>query len=388
MERGKELRKTKQELEAIKKKYNVLDLYSWSKYNTAKNDLFEYYLKYIRHIKEDRKDGIYSISGNVCHTTLERFYGKQIKFEDMIMEYENSLFGFNLSELKYDRTNEEKNKLIADKYEACLRHFFKKHQIIDKKVDIERFIVIKIGKLIFQGYIDFLFKDGKDFIITDWKTSSIYTGKKIDKEKGQLVLYAEGIRQLGVPLENIKIRWAFLKYVTVEIMQANKKTTNRNIARHEIGECLKSNVKMWLNKTKRYTDDEVEAFLDVMVFTNSIDNLPDDVKIKYIINDCYVNIPFNQEEIDILKEDIMDKIIDLSKKEALYNKTQDEKIWWEEITDEKSYYFANLSGYSSFLHKPYKEYLDKLNMFKNNSDNQDNSNEEIDENNVSWLDQI
>lgn len=375
------VRKTSEELNVIKKKYNVSEIYSWSKYNTYKNDYFEYFLKYIAKIKEDRKDGIYSISGGCCHSILEKFYSKEIKFEDMMPAYEDELFNFNISELKYDRTNDEKNEKIAKKYEDCIRHFFLNHNVINKKVEIERFILIQIGKFLFQGYIDFIFKEGKDVVITDWKTSSIYTGKKINSEKGQLVLYAEGIRQLGIPLENIKIRWAFLKYVTVETQQANGKTTERNIVRCEIGESLKSNIKMWLNKSKSYTEEQIEAYLDMVSLTNDLSCLPEDIRSKYKIKDCYVNIPFTQEEIDNLKEDIIDTIIDISKKEAEYLKTKDENVWWEDITDEKSYFFANLSGYSASIHKPYAAYLEKRNMFKN----QTNENDDED---LSWLNEI
>ena len=58
----------------------------------------------------------------------------------------------------------------------------------------------------------------------DWKTSTRYSGKKIDQESGQLLIYAEGIRQaLGVPLEDIICEWNFLKYVTVTYEQKNGK---------------------------------------------------------------------------------------------------------------------------------------------------------------------
>ena len=352
-------RKTGEELEKLKEKYNCSMLWSWSRYNTYKNSVYEYYLKYILKVKEDRDDGIYGVSGNACHSILEKFYSKEIKYEDMLQEYENALFTFNAGELKYDRTNEVKNNNIAQKYESCIRHFFQNHNIINKKVEIEKFIIIKINSFIFQGYIDFIHKEDNCFIITDWKTSSIYTGKKIDKEKGQLVLYAEGLRQLGIPLDKIKIRWDFLKYVIVEVQQANGKTTERNISRNEIGKSLKSNVKMWLNRAKRYSDEEINSYLDLLSMTNDISCLPEDIQIKYNIQDCYVYIPFTQEEINKLKSDIVNTIFDISKRESKYIKTKDENVWWEEITDAQSYFFANLSGYSANLHKPYAEYLEK-----------------------------
>jgi hypothetical protein len=373
-------RKTSKQLEKLKKKLNVHQLYSWSRYNCFKNSVYEYFLKYILKIKEDRDDGIYGVSGNACHSILEKFYSNEIKYEDMLQEYENYLFTFNAGELKYDRTNEEKNNNIAHKYESCIRHFFQNHNVINKKVEIEKFIIIKINSFIFQGYIDFIHKENGCFIITDWKTSSIYTGKKIDKEKGQLILYAEGLRQLGIPLENIKIRWNFLKYVTVIVQQANGKTTERNILRSEIGISLKSNAKMWLNKTKCYSDEEIESYLDLLSMTNDISCLPKDIQSKYNIRDCYVYIPFTQEEIDNLKLDIIHTIVDISKKELRYIKTKNESVWWEEITDAKSYFFANLSGYSANLHKPYAEYLEKR---KNRIESADSN-----EDDLSWMDDL
>ena len=374
-------RKTGEELEKLKKKYNVHQLWSWSRYNCYKNSIFEFYLKYIAKIKEDRDDGIYGVSGNACHGILEKFYSKEIAYEDMLQEYENSLFTFNAGKLKYDRTNEEKNNNIANKYESCLRHFFQNHNVINKKVEIEKFIIIKIGSFIFQGYIDFIHKENGYFIITDWKTSSIYTGKKIDKEKGQLVLYAEALIQLGIPLEKIKIRWNFLKYVIVEVQQANGKTTERNIARNEIRTSLKSNAKMWLNKAKFYSEEEVESYLELLVMTNDISSLPEDIQTKYKISDCYVYIPFTEEEIIKLKSEIVSVIVDISKKECEYMKTKDENGWWEEITDAESYFFANLSGYSANLHKPYAVYLE-------NRKSSINSAKDSKEDDLSWMDNL
>ena len=231
-------RKTPEQLQKIKEKHNVSQLYSWSKYNCYASDPYTYYLKYIKKIPEDRNDSIYGISGGYAHTILEKLYGNEIKYEDMINEYENALLDFYMSNLKYDRFNEEKNLLIAQKYEYCLKHFFKNHQQIKNKVLLEQFVLIWIGKFLFQGYIDFLHKEDDCYIITDWKTSSIYEGDKILKECGQLLLYAESLLQKGIPIENIKIRWAFLKYVTVENELANKNKNTRNISRDGIGKSL------------------------------------------------------------------------------------------------------------------------------------------------------
>ena len=373
-------RKSKQELKEIMKQFGVDDIYSWSKYNTYENSIYEYFLRYVKKVKEDRKDGIYGVSGGVSHQILEDYYLNKIKYEDMINAYEDKLFEMNMAELKYNRSDDEKNDNIANKYEDCLKHFFKNHTVIKGKVKIERFITILVGEYLFQGYIDCIHKEDDYFIITDFKTSTAYTGKKIDKEKGQLVLYAEGLRQLGVPLDKIKIRWNFLKYVCVDVEQANENIVTRNIGRNEIGEKLRTNIKMWLKKSG-YSEEEIENYLELVVNSNDIEHLPEEVKSKYKIYDCYVYIPLNEEVVEDLKQKIVTTLNEIKEKEEEYKKTKDEMVWDEEITDGQSFYFANLSGYSANLHKPYARYLEKINMFKNEEDN-DN------EDDLSWLEEI
>lgn len=384
-------RKTKKELEELKKKYGVEDLYSWSKYNTYKTDHYEYYLKYIQRTPEDRKDGIYGISGGIAHECIENFYEKKsYTHKDMLEYYESKLFDFEMAGLKYDRSDDDKNEKIANKYEACLRHFFSNHQKIPYKLYLEKFIVIKVGNYIFQGYIDALHKEDRVFngepkkmvIITDWKTSSIYKGDKINKEKGQLVLYAEGIRQvLGVPLENIIIRWCFLKYVDVDYTQAKGDIKTRTIERNEIAAKLSSNAQMWLKKFG-YNELEIEECLEGMRESNSIDSLPQEVKEKFKVKDCYVEIPLNETEINELKEDIIFKLDEIKQKEDQYKLDNDEKIFWQEVTKEDSYRLSNLSGYSRKLHKPYDEYLKDLEMFK------ENKCENVEEDDLSWLGEL
>jgi hypothetical protein len=380
-------RKTYEELEAIKKNLNTSTLYSWSRYNTYKTCPYEYMLKYVKKVREDRTDGIYAVSGGVCHTVLEKFYSKEITYEQMLQEYEDELLNMNLAELKYDRTNEEKNKSVAEKYEYCIRHFFQNHQPIEKKVDIERFITVKVGAFYLQGYIDGVYKENNKYQILDWKTSSIYTGAKILKEQGQLCLYAEALRQLGVPLENIVAKWNFLKYVTVDVPQANGKIAIRNIERNEIGSGLSSNIKMWLKKAK-YSEEEIEGYVSTLSLTNSLDCLPEEIKSKYKINDCYVEVQLSEEIIENLKQDIVNTLVEINKKEAEYMKTQDETVFWSEVTDSNSYYFANLSGYSRKIHKPYNEYLEMREMIKGVDSTDGGAKKDDTEEDLSWLENL
>lgn len=385
------IRKTRDELNELCKKLNVDILDSWSKYHCYKQDKWEAFLKYVLHEKEDRTNGIYAVSGGYCHDIIEKLYSGEIEYKDMINMYEDSLLTMNIAELKYDRNDDEKNEKIANKYESCIRHFFKNHNVIKQPHRIEHFITIRItDDIVLQGYIDFLFtekytdENGNEktrIRIVDWKTSTRYAGKKIDSECGQLVIYAEGIRQaLDIPLEDIICEWNFLKYVTVTYEQKNGKKKDRYIERNVIGESLVNTAKMWL-KEFGYEDD-MESYIDKMILDNTIDCLPKEVRDKFEIKDCYVQVPLSEEKIDELKSDIANTIHEFRDKEKEYKETKDEMLFWQDVTDEDAFRLATLSGYSRALHKPYDAYLKDQDMFKNNTDedldNIENNTEEED----------
>ena len=196
--------------------------------------------------------------------------------------------------LKYDRSYEEKNKSVGDKYEDCIRHFLLNHNKIPHKIKLEEFIGSVIGDTYFQGYIDAFHieeRDGKKkVVITDWKSSSIYKGNKYEHEKGQLLIYIEGMHQRGVPYEDIVARWNFLKYVNVTVTQANGKTKVRQLERNNYVEKLESSIKMWMKKLSDLPEDIQESLINECVANNTLDGLPVDVRNKFVVDDCYVEI--------------------------------------------------------------------------------------------------
>ena len=384
------MRKTSEELNELCKRYNVDRLWSWSRYKKYKTSPYEYYLSYISEKEPDRENSIYGASGGYAHEILEKYYSKEIVYNDLIKEFEDAWSVLGIAELKFDRTNEEKDNKIREKYVANLRHFFKNHKVIESKIDLERFIIIKVGNYVFQGYIDATRKDEDDyFIIQDWKSSSIYKGEKLISEAGQLILYAEGLVQLGIPLDKIKICWNFLKYSNVTTQLKNGKTNIRQIERCKIGESLKANAKMWL-KELGYTD-EIDDYIDQLLITNSINCLPKDVQDKYVFDDCYVFVDLTQDMIDDLKQDIIDTIEEILVKEKEYETMKDDSIFFDsdESVDKQSYYFANLCGWSANLHKPYKMYLERLENKKNGNDVFGGLGSDLDNNDdLAWLNEL
>ena len=359
-------RLTSEELQTLMKNEGVSRIWSWSKWNCFHTSPYEYFLKYILHKKEDRTDCIYTTTGGIAHDIMERRYTGKLPYEQMIDDFEDGwVTAFNIAEMKFDRNSPEKNDKISQKYYENLKHFFMNHTPLKYKPVIEQFVKAKIGDNLFQGYIDVCFKDDEgNFNILDWKTSSIYKGKKAENECGQLVVYAIGLNQQGVPMDKIHICWNFLKYVSIQYEQANGAVKTREVERCKIGESLQTNAKMWLKKLG-YTD-QVNDYLKQLLDTNDIECLPKEVQEKYIISDCYVYVPLTDELINRWKETIISTINDIELREKDYEETHSDKAFWDtdESVETQSYYFSTLCGYSPNLHLPYKAYLERTEKAK------------------------
>lgn len=359
-------RLTSEELQTLMKNEGVSRIWSWSKWNCFHTSPYEYFLKYILHKKEDRTDCIYTTTGGIAHDIMERRYTGKLPYEQMIDDFEDGwVTAFNIAEMKFDRNSPEKNDKISQKYYENLKHFFMNHAPLKYKPVIEQFVKAKIGDNLFQGYIDVCFKDDEgNFNILDWKTSSIYKGKKAENECGQLVVYAIGLNQQGVPMDKIHICWNFLKYVSIQYEQANGAVKTREVERCKIGESLQTNAKMWLKKLG-YTD-QVDDYLKQLLDTNDIECLPKEVQEKYIISDCYVYVPLTDELINRWKETIISTINDIELREKDYEETHSDKAFWDtdESVEAQSYYFSTLCGYSPNLHLPYKAYLERTEKAK------------------------
>ena len=361
-------RLTSEQLQDLMNREGVDRIWSWSKINCFHTSPYEYYLKYIKKAKEDRADSIYTTTGGLAHNILEKFYTGEITYDKMIDEFEDGwIVAADIADLKFDRADEERNEKIKDKYYENLVHFFNNHTFLKNNPIIEQFVKVKIDGNLFQGYIDCAFKDDEKCInIVDFKTSSIYKGSKAENECGQLVLYALGLNQQGIPMDKIKICWNFLKYVTIQYEQKNGTVKTREVERCKIGESLQSNAKTWL----KAFDYEPDEYLKELLDTNSIECLPNEVREKYIISDCYMYVDLTDELINKWTEHVSTIIKDIELREQDYAETQSDACFWD--TDEsvkaQSYYFANLCSFSRSLHKPYDEYCKKLEASQNGTD--------------------
>ena len=266
------------------------------------------------------------------------------------------------------------------------------------KLLIEKPVIVNIDGEVFVGYIDALYKDedGNVYIV-DFKSSSIYTGDKLKENSGQLILYSIGLHQMGIPLDKLKPCFNFLKYCTIRYEQKNGAIKYRNVDRCEIGEKLQANAKTWL----KHFGYEPDKYLKEMIDTNGIDCLPKEVREKYEITDCHVDVELNEKTVEKWTNHITTTLTDIKLREKDYEETKSDKCFWddEESVEKQSYYYSNLCFYSANKLLPYKAYLEKLEASKNNTDmfggllgstpattNKDiNNSMEVD---LSWLDAI
>ena len=77
-------------------------LNSWSRVNCVHNGLYEYFLKYVLHKKEDRDDSIYKVTGGISHDIIERFYTEELSYEKMAEEFDEGwMMAFDIADLKF-----------------------------------------------------------------------------------------------------------------------------------------------------------------------------------------------------------------------------------------------------------------------------------------------
>ncbi len=324
------MRLSKEQLLDLEKKYNVNRLYSWSRVKSFMTSPYEYYLTYILNKKPDLPETSYTSFGNGCHNLLEKLYSGELDNNDFysafIEMWDNKLL---TEKLNFCRDSDIRNNSIANKYRENLDHFFKNHKKIFSNIEVEKFLCAKLGDFVFQGYADAVARDDLgNYIIIDWKTSSIYSKKDLVKNSGQLIFYAIALNQSGIPLDKIKIAFAFLKYcdITYEKERRGKLCEAHSIIeRSKIGEY--SGIKQ--------------------------------------IDDCFIFVELNQESIDDVKHFLINGAMKIEEAEKKYRETCDESIFYDsdESISANYYYFSNLCGYSRKLHKPLDAYYNKRGVF-------------------------
>lgn len=396
-------------------------IWSYSRVSTLKNCQHEYYLSRI--LKHKSEDNIYSVCGTYAHDILEKFYNKEVRYEDMGNTFEENFLDVEISDYKFSN-DEDKNLAMMGKYKSCIVHFFDNHIPVESKVISEKEIWVDVNGNIFVGYVDAIHKENGKVVITDYKTSSIseFKGEKLLDKQKQLLLYALGLNQLGVPLETIDIRWNFLKYANIRYdhminvtYECNGKSKTSCVKKDELISKIKTQLKKDLVlEYPNLKPKEIKSMLDELIERNSLSSLPQSIQDKYKLSDvikqgerhkwiasirtqlkkdmkehgysdCDAEITYNEclmnNNLDILPDGIKDNykledcyvygIVDEYNINKLINqmttdindinsKGKDETNWTEnKVCNNDTYYCNVLCGVKKHC-KYYSQYLDSL----------------------------
>lgn len=362
-------RKTQVEIDKIILNNNVSRVWSWSRYNTSLIDPYGYMLKYILKVKPDQIPSIYGSMGGETHEIIESLYKGELNREQAIARYKDMAIELDALGQTFNRKDEDANERIGDRYHQCNLHFLE-HSKLRRGEDerLEEFIEIKVGSQLFIGYVDYSYVKDGILYIEDFKTSSIYTGKKRDENAGQLKLYALGKIQQGWDIKNIRIGWQFTKYVDVYIKNKGKGYRKSNMMRCDIGKKLSPSVRAWMSDEKEsvktgfeYSEFDISQAVEELMITNTLSHLPQHIQDKFIIDDCFVEAELTEELLFELVKDMLKQVGKLIKLEVEFGKTKDKNLFYQTVTDKDAYFFANLCDYSIKHHMPYRDYVNKKN---------------------------
>jgi predicted KAP-like P-loop ATPase len=161
-----------------------------------------------------------------------------------------------------------------------------------------------------------------------------------------------------------------------------------------------------MKATKKYTEEEINSVLELVVATNNLDILPKEIAKQFTMEDCLVYIPLTEEILKNLNEEVISTIKSIDKcKELWYNKKESgadeaelDLIWYDadEQLKANEYYHWNLSGYSQALHKPFSDYVARQELIKQEqnsffggvANNADNGSFQYAETDLSWLNNL
>ena len=335
-----------------------ITVWSFSRLSTANQCEYEYYNTYV--LKKRGKNNVYGITGSMVHDYIENLIKGENKIEHFTEKFQEQLAENELLGLDFP------NEQIKDNFVKDVTHFTQNFKKPDGQFLLEKLILFQIGEGHWmQGYIDAIQvvedeKGDKQVNIVDWKSSSKFTGQKLISAGKQLLFYKHALESSSKAKIN-KLMWCMLKYLYVCHMQKNGKVKYKMCNRGKWVKEMKSTFEKEMLKLGM-DDLEVDILLTDAVNNNSIENLPQEIKDKYWLEDCYVEYEPTDENMRELEDYVNTTVAKIESKDV--NNPSD----WKPLDIEKeSFYCNNLCSHRescSFR----KEYIASQNFEKKSVD--------------------
>ena len=361
---------TDKRLTALREKGHTV--WSYSRINSFNQCKLGYYLNYVA--KVGSKQNIYSYMGGIIHDAIEAFQQNGRNSDGSIMDgissegialievgdikfirdiFYNELFVAKAKGMKFP------NPKIGKSWEDAMVHWLDNYAKIPTKMATEKIFILEIADGIWiHGYIDVIMPngDGESLDIMDWKTSSKFTGKDLIKSGRQLLLYKLGVED-NFKKDVKELSWYMFKLINVCTKLKNGKVRKTLVARNK---WVKDYKNSFMTEFRRAGIEDFEAnmYLSEAIRNNNIDNFPAGIKDKFWLEDGYVYYESNEENIQELKDYIVETVKKIDKLDI---NNMDE---WDvpPIKEKDSFFCNNLCGVKDSCPR-YQEFIGKL---KNN----------------------
>lgn len=171
-------------------------VWSYSRISCFDQCPYHFFLRYIYGEEEENK--FYTSYGSYIHTLIERYYRGELKKEELPEEF---LLGFS----NHVKGNRPAGTTVTKYIQRGLEYFTNFTEFKYEMVGVEEKIFFHLGGYKFIGFIDYLGKDGDDFVIIDNKSRELKPRSKrakptqkdieLDEMLKQLYLYAFGVKE-------------------------------------------------------------------------------------------------------------------------------------------------------------------------------------------------
>ena len=346
-----------EERKMIMDRFGVDKLWSYSRLSCFLGSPWEYKLTYID--KVERGSNIYFDFGNISHSTIQGFYDGEFTYDEMIEEFDKRTLDWRMN---------GKNKFMSENVESSyiknLRDYFQTTEVVPHEVKNEKPVCVHIideerdKDIVFIGYVDSEYVDEDGVLnIVDYKTSSKgdFSGAKLKEHARQLMLYAIGINQFRkIPFDKIRLRFDMMKYYNVEYIQKNGKTAVSKQERCKWVGGMVAKLRKDLAETG-LDPFEVDEIVENAVDTNTLTGIPQEIRDKFTLKNCYIDVMITEEEANAMKKficDVVDEIDTKAKSDDL------EKAFPEPVLCQNNrFYFTQLASHLLKYHKGYQEEL-------------------------------
>lgn len=340
-------RLSREQLNELKKKYNVDRIWSFSRVNAAQSCFWDYWARYVKHLDIDGSS-IYTEWGTNSHDLVQEFVAGDIDAEEAPVKWKEYI----------DKWEQDPNafqfdtKQIERGYLNNLKHYFS-HLTTIKGTNIqnEKPVLARIGdnkQFVFVGYIDTQYIDEEgNTVLIDYKTSSksSFSKAKLPEKSRQLMLYAIGKHQYNhIPYDKIKCRFDMMKYLTVHYRQENGKW---NTSIQERAKWVAKMEKKLTTKLKKLDFDpaKIEELIQIAIASNSLECMPKEIQDQFFTSNYYIEIPINEELCNKVAQDIAADCTDIVDFEKMSSADQEAFLELNFSYDPNNYYDKKLCAY-------------------------------------------